>query len=101
MTAAESVPLCLLQLDGQLHVLPGAPEKLDGIISAPSQKQLLGQRRTAARRSPPLSFYTRGSARKCAWESLVGRERKVEKPPEEDLRAHLSSSILAQLQAFG
>lgn len=76
---AKSVPLCLFQLDGQLHVLPSAPEKLDGIISVPSQKQIAGERRTMACRSPPLSSYTFGSAHKLAWKFLEEMEGKVKK----------------------
>lgn len=76
---AKSVPLCLFQLDGQLHVLPSAPEKLDTIISAPSQKQLAGERRTMACRSPPLSPYTCESTNKLAWKFLEEREGKVKK----------------------
>lgn len=57
----KSVPLCLFQLDGQLHVLPSAPEKLDGIISVSSQKQISGERRTMACRGSPLLPYMCGS----------------------------------------
>lgn len=87
--------MCVPQRDRQLHVLPGAPEKLARIISAPSQKQLADKRRSGACRGPALSADACGRAHKLAGKVLA--ERESEKRPN---KMCLHDWKAAELEAF-